>query len=49
MPEGQEREIHSLSPEQRRKEARDLRGRIQRHMGPGTRGWEITKRTIVGT
>ena len=49
MPEGQEREIHSLSPEQRRKEARDLRGRIQQHMGPGTRGWEITKRTIVGT
>jgi membrane protein len=49
MPEGQEREIHSLSPEQRRKEARDLRGRIKEHMGPGTRGWEITKRTIVGT
>jgi membrane protein len=49
MPEGQEREIHSLSPEQRRKEARDLRDRIERHMGPGTRGWEIAKRTIVGT
>ena len=49
LPESPEREIQSLSPEQRRREARDLRGRIQRHMGPGTRGWEITKRTIVGT
>lgn len=48
-PETQEREIHSLSPEQRRKEARNLRGRIEERVGPGTRVWEVTQRTLVGT
>ncbi len=44
-----EREIHSLSPEQRRREARDLRERLERRVGPGTRAWEVAKRTLVGT
>ncbi|QYJ07257.1 YihY/virulence factor BrkB family protein [Qipengyuania flava] len=49
FPETQEREVHSLSPEQRRKEARNLRGRIEERVGPGTRAWEVTQRTLVGT
>lgn len=49
FPESQEREIHSLSPEQRRKDARDLRDRIGRRVGPGTRAWDVAKRTLVGT
>lgn len=49
LPERPEREIHSLSPEQRRKEARDLRERIEDHVGPGTRAWEVAKRTLIGT
>ncbi|MFW2349500.1 YihY/virulence factor BrkB family protein [Qipengyuania sp.] len=44
-----EREIHSLSPEQRRKEARDLRERLERRVGPGTRAWDVAKRTLIGT
>ncbi len=44
-----EREVHSLSPEQRRKEARDLRERLEHHVGPGTRAWEVAKRTLIGT
>ena len=49
LPPPHEREIHSLSPEARRKEARHLRGRIESHVGPGTRAWEVAKRTLVGT
>ena len=49
IPESQEREIQSLSPEQRRKEAGNLRGRIENRVGPGTRVWKIAKRTFVGT
>jgi membrane protein len=49
FPESQEREIRSLSPEQRRKEARNLRDRIGDSVGPGTRVWEVAKRTLVGT
>ncbi|MBX7501197.1 YihY/virulence factor BrkB family protein [Qipengyuania sp. YG27] len=41
--------MHSLSPEQRRREARDLRERLERRVGPGTRAWEVAKRTLVGT
>ena len=44
-----EREIHSLSPEQRRRDARDLRERIEDQYGPGTRAWNVAKRTLVGT
>lgn len=49
LPEPEEREVHSLSPEARRKEARTLRGRVSRRIGPGTRAWEVAKRTLVGT
>ena len=49
IPESQEREIQSLSPEQRRKEAGNLRGRIENRVGPGTRVLKIAKRTFVGT
>ena len=49
IPDSQEREIQSLSPEQRRKEAGDLRGRIENSVGPGTRVWKVAKRTFVGT
>jgi len=41
--------VHSLSPEQRRKEAVLLRQRVARQVGPGTRAWEVAKRTLVGT
>ena len=49
MPEIEEREVRSLSPEQRRREARDLRGRIEDSVGPGTRAWAVAKRTLIGT
>ncbi|MEZ5681086.1 MAG: YihY/virulence factor BrkB family protein [Erythrobacter sp.] len=49
LPAPEEREIHSLTPEARRKEARDLRGRIERRVGPGTRAWEVAQRTLIGT
>ncbi len=49
LPDSPERAIQSLSPEQRRREARDLRGRIELQVGPGTRAWEVAKRTLVGT
>ncbi len=49
LPDSQEREVHSLSPEQRRKDARDLRNRIEQRVGPGTRAWDVAKRTLVGT
>lgn len=45
----EEREVHSLSPEARRKEATNLGGRISDHVGPGTRAWEVAKRTLIGT
>ncbi|WP_247714135.1 YihY/virulence factor BrkB family protein [Qipengyuania xiamenensis] len=49
LPAPEDRELYSLSPEARRKEAIHLRGRIERHVGPGTRAWEVAKRTLVGT
>ena len=49
LPEPEEREIHSLSPEARRREAKSLGGKLAHHVGPGTRAWEVAKRTIVGT
>lgn len=49
LPEPEEREIHSLSPEARRREARTLGGRLRHHVGPGTRAFEVAKRTLVGT
>ena len=44
-----ERERQSLSPEARRKEATHFRDRIEDRVGPGTRAWEVAKRTLVGT
>ncbi|MFN2099273.1 YihY/virulence factor BrkB family protein [Altererythrobacter sp. MF3-039] len=49
LPEPEAREILSLSPEARRKQARTLRGRIRRRVGPGTRAFEVAKRVVVGT
>ena len=49
LPPPQDRERTSLSPEARRREAHHLTGRIRERVGPGTRAWEIAKRTLVGT
>ena len=49
MPSTKERERQSLSPEARRKEATHFRDRIEDRVGPGTRAWEVAKRTLVGT
>ncbi|WFL78731.1 YihY/virulence factor BrkB family protein [Altererythrobacter arenosus] len=49
LPSPQERQIHYLSPEARRREAKTLRGRVIDTMGPGTRAFEVVKRTLVGT
>lgn len=53
LPEPQEREIESLSPEARRREARrrrakGLRGRVASRLGPGSRTFEILKRVAIG-
>ena len=49
LVEDQDREVRSLSPEQRRRDARHLRDRLEDQVGPGTRAWEVAKRTLVGT
>ncbi|MXO63125.1 YihY/virulence factor BrkB family protein [Qipengyuania oceanensis] len=49
LPDPEEREVHSLSPEARRREAATLRGRIEDRVGPGTRAFEVAKRVLVGT
>ena len=49
LPQPEEREIHSLSPEARRREAQTLRGEVARRVGPGTRAFEVVKRTVVGS
>ncbi|PZT88810.1 MAG: ribonuclease BN [Citromicrobium sp.] len=49
LPEPEYREIRSLSPEARRLEAATLRGRVADRVGPGTKAWEVMKRTAVGT
>ena len=46
LPERGEREIVSLSPEERRRNA--LKHRVQERVGPGTRVWDVTKRVLVG-
>jgi membrane protein len=52
LPAPEEREIHTLSPEERRKDALErhpgLRSRVLSEVGPGTRAWEIAKRVMVG-
>lgn len=47
--ESEERPIESLSPEARRHHAVTLQGRMVRQLGPGTKAWEVMKRTAVGT
>ena len=49
LPSTIERERQSLSPEARRKEATHFRDRIEDRVGPGTRAWEVAKRTLLGT
>ena len=53
LPEPEEREVESLSPEARRRAARrrrgaELRGRVVRRVGPGSRAFEIVRRVSVG-
>ena len=49
LPDPEERVIHSLSPETRRREARTLRGKVIDRVGPGTRFFAVVKRTAIGT
>jgi len=49
LPSPEERQIHSLSPEARRREAKTLKGHVIARMGPGSRAFEVVKRTLVGT
>ena len=44
-----QRQVRSLSPEARRKHASNLRGRVTRQVGPGTRAFEVAKRVALGT
>lgn len=52
LPAPEEREIHSLSPEERRKDAIEhhpgFRTRVLSEVGPGTRAFEVAKRVLVG-
>lgn len=49
LPDPAERRIHSLSPESRRREAKTLPGRVFHQLRPGTRAFEVIKRTAIGT
>jgi membrane protein len=52
IPAPEEREVHSLSPEERRRDAlhhrRNFRSRVLSEVGPGTRVFEVAKRVAVG-
>lgn len=52
LPAPEERVVHTLSPEERRKDALrkrpHLRARVLSEVGPGTRFFEIAKRVLVG-
>jgi membrane protein len=52
IPQPEEREVHTLSPEERRKDALHhrpgFRSRVASSLGPGTRVFEIVKRVAVG-
>ncbi len=45
----EERPVESLSPEARRYQALTLHGRVVRQLGPGTKAWQVMKRTAIGT
>lgn len=55
LPPAEDREVRSLSPEARRRAAREesatdgLRSALVRRVGPGTRAFEVMKRTAIGT
>ncbi|MGB3754041.1 MAG: YihY/virulence factor BrkB family protein [Parerythrobacter sp.] len=52
LPDAEDRRIPRVSPEQRRREAKGdvrLRKRLSRRLGPGTRIWRTTQKTLVGT
>ena len=52
LPAPEEREVHTLSPEERRKDAIEhrpgFRSRVLSEVGPGTRAFEVAKRVLVG-
>lgn len=48
-PEADERQVPLLSTASRRQEAPNLRRRVERRVGPGTRVWQVAQQTIVGT
>lgn len=48
LPHLEEHEIHSLSPEARREEAKSLHGKVLYHVGPGTRAFRVVQRTAIG-
>ncbi len=52
VPDVPERELHTLSPEERRKDALrhrpGFRSQVVSKVGPGTKAWEIAKRVAVG-
>ena len=49
LPPPAERKRPSLTPEARRQEALHLSGRLKDRLGPGTKAWEVAKRTLIGT
>ncbi|WP_374407109.1 YihY/virulence factor BrkB family protein [Pelagerythrobacter sp.] len=52
LPAPEERVVHTLSPEERRKDAiaarHGLRGAVAERVGPGTRAFSVGKRVLVG-
>ena len=49
LPLPEDRQVRSLTPEARRKEAETFRGRVVDTVGPGTKAWEVVKRVAIGT
>src|SRR5690349_15635417 len=52
LPVVEERVVHTLSPEERRKDALKprprLRTQVASRLGPGSKAWEIAKRVLIG-
>jgi len=52
LPVVEERVVHTLSPEERRKDAvrhrPGFRSRVLSEVGPGSKAWEIAKRVLIG-
>ncbi|WP_375290489.1 YihY/virulence factor BrkB family protein [Qipengyuania sp.] len=51
LPQEEEREVYSLSPEARRRAAKrkGAAGRLATRLGLGPKAWEVIKRTAIGT